>query len=86
MRNMHIFMLVLSFIAGLVSVVLFAALFSVKTKGIIRLVINSAAGAVLLITLTLCRVLVLPVNALSVLTVGFLGVPGLIAVALITLF
>ena len=83
---MEVFELVLSFIIGAACVTLFATLFSVKTKGVFRLLLNSVAGAVLLLALSLFKVIVLPVNPLTACVVGLLGVPGLVAVILIVVF
>ena len=78
--------LVLSFIIGVTIVCLIGTLFSLKTKGLFRLAVNSIAGAVALILLSLFKIAVLPVNPLTALIVGLAGVPGLIGVWVITVF
>ena len=83
---MEIFELILSFLIGFLTVSLIGTLFSLKTKGLFRLALNSLGGAVALSLLSLVKVAVLPVNPVSALIVGLLGVPGLIAVWLIVVF
>ena len=83
---MEIFELILSFLIGFLTVSLIGTLFSLKTKGLFRLAFNSLGGAVALSLLSLFKVAVLPVNPVSALIVGLLGVPGLIAVWLIVVF
>ncbi len=78
--------LILSFIIGLCIVCLIGTLFSLKTKGIFRLAVNSVAGAVALILLSLFKIAVLPVNPLTALIVGLTGIPGLIGIWLIAVF
>ncbi len=78
--------LVLSFIIGLSVVCLIGMLFSLKTKGIFRIAVNSVAGAVALIVLSLFKIAILPVNPITALIVGLTGVPGLIGIWLITVF
>ena len=83
---MEIFELTLSFVIGFLITALLGSLFSLKTKGLFRLLLNSLAGAAALLLLSLFKIAVLPVNPLSALNVGALGAPGLVAVWLITVF
>ena len=67
---------VLSYCIGALAVMFCGWLFSLKTKGLIRLLINTAAGAFLFVILSLCTPLHIPLNPLNALVVGFMGVPG----------
>lgn len=67
---------VLSFCIGILLAVFCGWLFSLKTKGLLRLLFNTAAGALLLVGLSVFTPLSLPLNPLSALTVGLLGLPG----------
>ncbi|MDR2201390.1 MAG: pro-sigmaK processing inhibitor BofA family protein [Clostridiales bacterium] len=75
-----------SFIVGLLLVLLLAWVFSIKSKGLAPILINAAAGIAVLILLNVFRVAALPLNPLSALLTGLLGVPGLAAVYILTAF
>ncbi len=83
---MNYFEIAISFLMGLVLVLLLGWVLSFKTKGLVRLAANAVAGGVVLIALTLFNILVLPLNPLNALLTGFLGVPGLIVIYLISVF
>lgn len=74
---------VLSYCIGVLAVVFCGWLFSLRTKGLLRLLLNTAAGAFLLVVLRLCTPLVIPLNPLNALVVGFLGIPGVALLAVI---
>ncbi|MCI8596689.1 MAG: hypothetical protein HFE35_07775 [Clostridia bacterium] len=76
----------ISFFIGALIVVFCGWLFSLKTKGILRLLFNTAAGAFLLVALSVFTPLNLPLNPLSALITGILGLPGAALVIVITLF
>lgn len=76
---------VLCYCIGALAVVFCGWLFSLKTKGLLRLLVNTAAGAFLLVVLSLCTPLDLPLNPFNALVVGFLGLPGAALLALIVL-
>ncbi|MCL2375589.1 MAG: pro-sigmaK processing inhibitor BofA family protein [Firmicutes bacterium] len=76
----------ISFIIGLGLVLLLGFVFSLKTKGILRILINSVAGLLILLAFVLFRLLYIPLNPLNALLVGFFGVPGLILIVVIVLF
>lgn len=76
----------LALAAGLLAVAAFAVVFRNRFRGLGRVLINSLAGAVLLIMLGFFGTAVLPLNPLNALLVGILGVPGLIGIFLITYF
>ncbi len=77
---------VLSYFIGALIVVFCGWLFSLKTKGILRLLFNTAAGAFLLTALSFFTPLNIPLNPLSALTVGILGLPGAALVIVIVCF
>ena len=83
---MAIFEIVLSFISGVLLLILLGWAFKLKTKGIIRLLINTAAGIVVLVLLNLFGVVSLAVNPLNALIVGFFGVFGVGGIWVITVF
>lgn len=68
-------------------VILFVVLKLLKksTKVIMSLLVNALIGAVVLWALSLVLPSVFQVNVISALIVGFLGIPGLILVAIIGL-
>lgn len=78
--------IILSFIIGFGLLLLLAYVFSLKTKGIIRLLINTVAGAAVLILLNVFKIVMLPLNPLNALLVGFLGVPGVALIWALTAF
>lgn len=67
---------ILSYCIGALIVVFCGWLFSLRTKGLLRLLFNTAAGAFLLVALSFFTPLSLPLNPLTALTVGILGLPG----------
>lgn len=76
----------LSYCIGALIVVFCGWLFSLKTKGILRLLFNTAAGAFLLVALSAFTPLNIPLNPLSALTVGILGLPGAMLIIVTVLF
>lgn len=76
----------ISFVIGALLVALTGRVFSLKTKGLVRLLINSVAGGVLLVGLSLFHVVYLPLNPLNAFITGLLGLPGLIVVWLVVVF
>lgn len=78
--------IVLSFVIGFSIVGLLAFLFSLKTKGFFRILLNSLCGTLALVLLSLFRVDVVALNPLNALIVGILGAPGFIALWIISVF
>ena len=78
--------IVLSFAAGGIAVLFVGWLFSLRVKGLAGLMLNTAAGALLLTVLSLCTPLNVPLNAFNALITGLLGVPGAALVTLIACF
>ena len=76
----------LSFIIGALAVTLCGWLFSLKTKGILRLLLNTATGALLITILAIFTPLGVKLNPLTALTVGILGIPGAALITVITCF
>lgn len=76
---------ILSYCIGAVAVLFCGWLFSLKTKGLLRLLVNTAAGAFLLVILSICTPLHIPLNPFNALVVGFLGIPGAALLAVIVL-
>jgi inhibitor of the pro-sigma K processing machinery len=60
--------------------------FSLKTKGFLRILFNSLGGIILFFCLRLFKIVYLPLNPLNALTAGFLGVPGVIIVVIVNMF
>lgn len=77
---------VLSYFIGALIVLFCGWLFSLKTKGIFKLLLNTAIGAVMLIALATFTPLNIPLNPMSALTVGILGLPGAALVFVIVCF
>ena len=74
---------ILSYAIGALIVLFCGWLFSLKTKGLLRLLLNTAAGAFLLVGLSVFTPLTIPLNPLNALIVGILGIPGAALVAVI---
>lgn len=83
---MEYFKIVISFVAGALITLLFSKVFKLKTKGIVRLLLNSLAGSLALVIMSLCNVAYLPLNPLTALITGVFGAPGLVLVYVITAF
>lgn len=77
--------LILSFIAGVILVILLGWVLRLKTKGLLRILFNSLAGAIVVFGFLLFKVAYLPINPLNALLVGFLGIPGIVLVIVITM-
>ena len=84
--GMEYFILGISFAIGILLVLLLGWVFSLKTKGLMRLLFNSLAGIILLLCFALFKIVYVPLNPLNALLVGFLGAPGLGLVVIITIF
>ena len=67
---------ILIFVAAAALVAIVAWVTHLKTRGVMRVLINSLAGGALIAGLSAFNVLVLPFNAFNALTVGALGLPG----------
>jgi hypothetical protein len=78
--------IVLSFVVGILAAGLLAFVFSLKTKGFVRLIINIVAGCVALLVLSLFKVHPFSLSPLSAFLVGICGVPGLLVIFLIMTF
>ncbi len=83
---MKIFEIAVSFLIGLLLVILLGWVFRLKTKGIKRILINTLCGGVIFCLLPLFKVVSVALNPLNALIVGFLGIPGLAAVILLSVF
>lgn len=77
---------VLSFFIGALIVLFVGWLFSLKTKGLLKLLVNTAAGAFLLVGLSVFTPLSIPLNPLNALITGVLGIPGAALVIIIVYF
>ena len=78
--------IILGLISGLLLLVILGWIFSLRTKGIIRLLINTVAGVVFLVLLNVFGIATLAVNPLNALIVGFFGIFGVVGIWLITVF
>ena len=83
---MDIFHLIVSFLIGIMLVLLLGWVFSLKTKGLIRILFNSLAGIIILFAFSLFRIVYLPINPLTAIIIGFLGAPGIVVVVVLTVF
>ena len=66
----------LIFVAAAALVAIVAWVMRLKTRGVLRVLINSIAGGALIAGLSAFNVLVLPFNPLNTLIIGTLGLPG----------
>jgi hypothetical protein len=83
---MSVLEIILSFVVGGAVAVLLGMVFSLKTKGLLRLLINIAAGCIALALLSLFKVPPFKLNPMSAFIVGLTGVPGLAIVFVIVTF
>ena len=70
---------------GIVFLLLSALLFRIKPHWFLRLILNVVLGFVLIFALNATGILVLPLNALTGVLVGFLGIFGVVLVAVLQL-
>ena len=68
--------IVLIFVAAVMLVGIVAWVMRLKTRGVLRLVINSLAGGALIAGLSAFNIIALPLNAFNAVLVGILGLPG----------
>lgn len=76
----------ISYFIGALAVLFCGWLFSLKMKGLVKIAVNAAAGGLLLLALSLFLPIHIPLNPVSALLAGLLGVPGValtIAIALL---
>ena len=66
----------LVFVAATALVTIVAWVMHLKTRGVLRVVINSVAGGALIAGLSAFGVLALPLNAFNAALIGILGLPG----------
>ncbi len=80
---------ILAYVFGLVLLYLLGWVFIISTKLLIKLIINSVLGVIFLIVFNLIAGTFfdfsIGVNPLSALTVGFLGVPGMLLLIVLKL-
>ncbi|MCH5154202.1 MAG: pro-sigmaK processing inhibitor BofA family protein [Clostridiales bacterium] len=67
---------VLIFAAAIMLIAVVAWVMRLKTRGALRLVVNSLAGGALIMGLSAFNIIALPFNAFNALLVGVLGLPG----------
>lgn len=66
----------LIFIAAAALAAIFVWVTRLKTRGVMRVIINSLAGGALIACLSAFNIIVLPFNIFNALIVGILGLPG----------
>ncbi len=64
------------FCAAALLIAVVAWVMRLKTRGVLRVVINSLAGASLIAGLSAFNIIALPLNAFNAILVGVLGLPG----------
>ena len=67
---------VLIFAAAVMLVGVVAWVMHLKTRGVLRIIINSLAGGALIAGLSAFNIIALPLNAFNAILVGVLGLPG----------
>lgn len=67
---------ILIFTAAAVLVGVVAWVMHLKTRGVMRFVVNSLAGGALIAGLSAFNIIALPLNAFNALIIGALGLPG----------
>jgi inhibitor of the pro-sigma K processing machinery len=72
------------FIAGIILIALMCWLFKAKMKWYVRFLASSALGFAVLAAFNVFNLIALPVNPLNAFLTGFLGVPGMVLLFLIT--
>ncbi|MCL2556670.1 MAG: hypothetical protein FWE03_06640 [Firmicutes bacterium] len=74
---------VLSFFIGVIIAIFLVMIFSIKKKGLIKFIINLAAGATALILLVVFNVYPFTLSPLTAFLIGVLGAPGLAVIFII---
>lgn len=77
---------VLAYAAGLILIAAFAFVMRLKTRGVVRLLVNSLAGGAVIFLLGFFGTAVLPLNPLNALLTGLFGIPGLVMIFLLCRF
>jgi len=77
---------ILSFVIALIMMAFLVIVFSIKKRGIIKLVINLLAGIAALIILVLFNVYPFTLSPLTAFLIGLLGAPGLAVIFVILVF
>ncbi|MDE5592561.1 MAG: pro-sigmaK processing inhibitor BofA family protein [Clostridiales bacterium] len=67
---------ILIFAAAALLIAVVAWVMHLKTRGVLRIVINSLAGGALIAGLSAFNIISLPLNAFNAVLVGVLGLPG----------
>lgn len=78
--------IILSFVCGLIAIGLCIFIFTRKTKGLYKFILNALVGITLLFILNLLNVVYLPINPLTLALSGLLGVVGIIVIYVIIVF
>ncbi|MDR1092567.1 MAG: pro-sigmaK processing inhibitor BofA family protein [Clostridiales bacterium] len=73
------------FIAGLLLITLFCWLFKAKMKWYFRFALSSAFGFLAIYLLGLFGLVKLPLNPMNAFVCGFMGLPGLVLLIVVTL-
>gem|GEM_PF-3134647 len=84
--NYNMINTVLSYAIAIIITILLIVVFSVKKRGIIKIIINLSAGLCALIILVLFNVYPFTLNPLTAFLIGVLGAPGLIVIFVILRF
>ena len=77
---------IISYFIGALAVLFCGWLFSLKIKGLVKIAANAAAGGMLLLALSLFLPVHIPLNPVTSLLAGLLGVPGVALTVAIALF
>lgn len=81
--------ILLIYVACIIGIMLIGKIFIIPIKIIIKLIINSILGAILLYLINLIGVmwgLHIGINLITVIIVGVLGIPGAILLAILSIF
>lgn len=80
--------IVIGYLSAIIVIFIFAKIFIIPIKWILRLIVNSIVGIILLWIINLMSAnynFVIGINFFTSLTVGLLGVPGIIMIILLKL-
>lgn len=81
--------MILIYVACIIGIIIIGKIFIVPIKIIVKIVMNSILGAILLCIINLIGAiwgLHIGVNAITALIVGILGIPGAILLTILTIF
>lgn len=83
---MDILNIILSFVIGFILIFLLSWILNLKTKGFVRIVVNSLAGIAFVLLINAFKIIYIPLNAFNGILIGSLGVVGIVTILILMLW